>query len=288
MPDWSSIDSKMTPTRIRIKALQEACGSGATEQAFHCSSACLCQASLRKRIGDAPSISKGDWTYIGAEYGEAMICDRPSRVLFVSMERPKKRETDSESFEKTQQSFRHSCRCRSNPHMGGTDTILKYLLDCGTPEERRCQQFALSNSVRCSPINTGSSSRSTLKMLEECRRHTDKIIEALRPHIIITQGTNPYCSVAHVLSLPPSPLPLFANENDRVGPGHRFANDRVGRGHRFAEVRRHRHMLVLRTAHPAHYPGFRWKRGELPAHLLKAIVDLRDRFGTSRSDHCAD
>ena len=200
MPDWPSIDSKMTPTRMGIKTLQTTSGSGATEYAFHCSSACRCQASLRKRVGDAPGISKGDWTYVGAQYGEAMIRDRPAKVLFVSMERPKK--TDSERFEDTQKSFRNSCLTRFNPHMGGTDTILAHLLDCETPPEHRCQQFALTNSVRCSPIGVGSSSRSTPTMLKECGRHTDKIIGALRPHIIVTQGANAYASVGR-RPLPP-------------------------------------------------------------------------------------
>ena len=275
MPDWPNIDSKMTPTRIDIKNLQEDSGCGATGRAFHCSSACRCQASLRKRIGDAPSISNGDWTYVGAQYGEAMIRDSPARILFVSMERPRSLETDSEPFEKTQQSFRNSCLKRRNPHMGGTDTILKHLLDYETPKERRCQQFALTNSVRCSPIDIGSSSSSTSDMLKECRRHTEAIIRALRPDIIVTQGANPYQSVARALCLPQDSL--FANNNNRRGGGRRFA-----------EIRRNYDILVLRTAHPARYAGFRWKIGKLPAHLAKAIVVLRDRFGSTRSCDSAD
>ena len=263
MPDWTSLDSEMTPTRIAVKALQEDSGSAAAD-AFNCSSADLCEKSLRKRVGNIP-VSRGDWTYIGAEYGQATICDKPARVLFISMERPKNHETDS--FEQTQESFRNSCLKRRNPHMGGTDTILAHLLDCGIPEERRCQQFALTNSVRCSPITGDSGSRSTSEMLFECRRHTKAIIGALRPHIIITQGANPYVSVASVLCLPKEPL--CGNDNNRQG-----------RGRRFAEVRRDHDTLVLRTAHPAHYPEFRWKRGELPPHLAKAIDILRNLYGT--------
>lgn len=263
MPAWPSIDSEMTPTRIAVKTLQQDSGSAAAD-AFNCSSADLCEKSLRRRIGHTLCISKGDWTYVGPEYGQAAICDQPARILFVSMERPKSREPDS--FEKTQQSFRHACLKRSNPHMGGTDTILAYLLDRGTPEERRCQQFALTNSVRCSPITGDSRSRSTPRMLAECRRHTEAIIEALRPHIIVTQGANPYDSVAHGLFLQ-GKQPLFRNDNNRLG-----------RSRRFAEVRRDRGVLILRTAHPARYPDFRWNKGKLPAHLAEAIRDLRERW----------
>ena len=123
MPDWTEIDMRMTATRIDVRTLQEDMGSGAAVGAFRCSSWNLCEESLRKRVGDT-QITQGDWTYVGHEYGQAIVRGKPARILIVSMERPKGHETDLELFEETQESCRESCRKRSNPHMGGVATML--------------------------------------------------------------------------------------------------------------------------------------------------------------------
>ena len=264
MPDWNDIDRTMTATRIDVRTLQEKMGSGAAEGAFHCSSWNRCEESLRKRVGDT-RITQGDWTYVGHEYGHAIIRGKPARILFVSMERPKGHETDLEPFEKTQESFRESCRKHSNPHMGGVDTILCHLLDAENMADQRCQRFALTNSVRCAPITKDSNSRSTNTMLRKCQRHTEAIMASLMPDIVVTQGNLAYEGTERIV---PTEL-HWGNDNGRASQGRRFA-----------EVRRGAGILLLRTAHPARYPEFKWSKGNLPEHLGDAIDVIRDLHGT--------
>ena len=267
MPDWTEIDMRMTATRIDVRTLQEDMGSGAAVGAFRCSSWNLCEESLRKRVGDT-QITQGDWTYVGHEYGQAIVRGKPARILFVSMERPKGHETDSEPFEKTQKSFRESCRKRSNPHMGGVDTILCHLLDPEATADQRSQQFALTNSVRCAPMAKDSNSRSTNTMLRKCQRHTEAILASLMPDIVVTQGYLAYEGIERIV---PTELHWW---ND---------NGRASQGRRFAEVRRGAGILLLRTAHPARYPEFKWSKGNLPKHLGEAIDFVRDLHGTQDS-----
>ena len=262
MHRWDRTDREMTPARIAIKALQEKLGIGASDECFRCGSFdTQCKPSIEKTLGKV-QISKGDWTYVGHEYGQARIRNKLARILFVSMERPKSNQKP-EQFEDTQRAFREACFHRKNPHMGGTDIELECLLDPTTPREKRCMQFALTNSVRCRPVSNRANSRSTPIMVKECRHHTKAIIATLQPDVIVTQGKPAFGSIAK----------LYKTETV-----HKARNGREGRTARFVEVRRSDNLLFLRTAHPANHVGFRWKRGPIPDYLGDAIEVLRNLY----------
>ena len=265
MSQWDRIDSEMTPMRADVKALQERLGSGASDGCFHCNSfETRCKPSIFENTGTV-SISTGDWTYVGYSYGRARIRGTPARILFVSMERPKGSKIP-ESFDATQRAFRESCFNRRNPHMGGTDLELECLLDPMTTRETRCQQFALTNSVRCVSVSDDARSKSTPTMVTECQRHTKAIVETLKPSVIVTQGEFAYRSICNIY------------ETERI---HGTNNGREGQSRRSAEVRRGGRVLYLRTAHPAHHAGFPYKRGPIPLYLRDAINVLRDLHETS-------
>ena len=261
MQRWDRTDRDMTPARVAVKNLQEELGVGASDECFHCDSFdSHCKPSIKDRLGKV-LISKGDWTYVGHEYGQARIRGKLARILFVSMERPKSNQK-SEPFEETQRAFRAACFHRRNPHMGGTDIELEFLLD-PTPPEKRCMQFALTNSVRCRPVSNRANSRSTPTMVKECKRHTNAIIATLQPDVIVTQGKPASESIANLY------------ETNIV---RRMDNGRQGRTFRFAEVGQAGSMLFLRTAHPANHVGFRYKRGPAPPYLRDAIAFLRSLY----------
>ncbi len=258
------IDREMTPARIAVKALQEKLGIGASDECFRCGSLdTQCKPSSEKMLGKV-LISKGDWTYVGHEYGQARIQNKLARILFVSMERPKSNQKP-EKFEDTQRAFREACFHRQNPHMGGTDIELEGLLDPTTTREKRCMQFALTNSIRCRPVSNRANSQSTPIMVEECKRHTKSIISTLQPDVIVTQGKPAFGSIAK----------LYKTETV-----YKAKNGRQGQTVRFAEVRRGDSLLFLRTAHPANHVGFRWKRGPISDYLGDAIEVLRKLYAT--------
>lgn len=262
MRRWDRTDREMTPARVAVRNLQEDLGIGASDECFHCDSFDIhCKPSIEKRLGEDVLISKGDWTYVGHEYGQARIRGKLARILFVSMERPKSNQ-ESESFEETQKAFRKACFHRDNPHMGGTDIELECLLD-PTPPEKRCMQIALTNSVRCRPVSSSANSRSTPTMVGECKHHTKAIIATLQPDVIVTQGKPAFGSIAKLY---------------RTETVYKTNNGRQGQTSRFAEVRRSDSMLFLRTAHPANHVGFRYKRGPAPPYLRDAITFLRSLY----------
>ena len=180
------------------------------------------------------------------------------------MERPLPK---PEEFEETQYQFRTACFKRSNPHMGGTDVELKYLLD-PTPCEQRCRQFALTNSVRCRPSSPNMESQSTSTMIAKCQAHTKAIIEILTPDIIVTQGKYPSEGIVEMFD---SEI-IFKSDNGSTRP------------YRKAEVRRSGDVLFLLTAHPACHPGLRWKSGCLPDYLCDAINEVRDLYAADSGE----
>ena len=274
--DWKIVDSEMTPWRTKIKDLQIERGIGNSEGCFDCEHWECCYASIPDQQKN--NVSKGDWTYVGHQYGKASVNGKKAKILFVSMDRPWGGGR-CEQFEETQQSFRESAKGRYNPHMGGVDVELEHLLDEETSCEDRCQQFALTNSVRCSPRPDlwarPADSQSTSKMKENCATHTKAIIQALEPDIIIAQGANPRNSMCR----------LF--DPDIVG---RYHNGRIGRSFRSVEIEKKeigadKQVLFLLTAHPARYPGFGWKAGYLPDELKKAFERAREIYsGTDARD----
>ena len=262
MPEWERIDSEMADMRCAVYGLQTRSKFGAEH--FDCQFFDECCKSLEKRVR-REDVVPGDWTYVGYQYGSAMINGRCAKVLFVAMERPLEK---PETFGCTQGAFRSSCFERSNAHMGGTDVVLKYLLDCPTTREDRCQQFTLTNSVRCRPRPKNARSGSTSTMAQRCQRHTESIVDELKPDIIVTQGSKfSYQQIVNLFNL--KDLPRTGNGGQRQQK-------------RWVEVGKRNGIIFLLTAHPANYPGFAWKSGRLPCHLrnaIQAVRDLWDRQG---------
>ena len=265
--DWQSVDSKMTSGRRKIKDLQTKLKIGNSAGCFNCEHWKSCHKSM-KISGEQVSeeqVIKGDWTYVGRKYGEASVNGKEARILFVSMDRGYD-ENRCEKFEDTQVAFRTAALERSNPHMGGVDVELEHLLDEGTSTEIRCQQFALTNAVRCCPYSENASSKSTPTMKRNCEHHTKAIIQALEPDIIIAQGRHPCDSMCKLFDL------------DIV---ERYRNERTGRA---SEIGTDKQALFLLTGHPARYPGFGWRSGYLPDELEKAFERARKIYAGTDND----
>ena len=263
MSHLEPIDTEMTPMRRAVRDRQGELGIGASAGCFHCKEFdTSCYPSIVRRMGEVEVI-KGDWTYVGQQYGQAMIAKKRAKILFVSMERPL---PEPEEFEETQYQFRTACLERCNPHMGGTDVELKCLLD-PTPPKERCKQFSLTNSVRCRPCPSNARSQSTSMMIAKCQAHTKAIIGILKPDIIVTQGRHPSDSI----------IKLFDSE-----VVFKKDNRRHSRSLRKVEIRRGGGVLFLLTAHPANHPSFRWRSGGLPDYLHDAINKLRDLYAADR------
>ena len=267
--NWDNIDAGMTPWRTRVKNLQTQLGIGASKGCFDCEHSDSCYESLSHKFS-RDDIVWGDWTYVGRQYGEALIGGKKAKILFVSMDRGGGDKSKKEEFEETQNSFRASAYCRYNPHMGGVDVELKHLLDETTSREDRCQQFALTNSVRCRPITGKQKSESTSVMKQNCKFHTQAIIQELEPDIIIAQGRNQDpkietpCQIICTLFNPDIKKKYYCKGRSPV---------EIGRGEE---------ILFLLTAHPAYYSrqGAKWDKGDdLPTdELKKAFVQAREIY----------
>ena len=252
------VDSVMTPWRKKVKDLQTQRGIGASEGCFNCDHFMSCSESIKKKH-NKKKLYKGDWTYVGRQYGKAFVSGKRAKILFLSMERPGDRE--HQEFETTQKEFREGAFFRGNPHMAGVDVQLAYLIDEETPLNR-CQQFALTNSVRCHPASERSKSESTAEMIENCREHTRAIVEALHPDIVIVQGRDRDCGFeAKILK--------------QYGGYGTTAEIGVAR-------LRGKEVLTLHTAHPAYYSewwGFQWRR-RLPAGMGRAFNRAKEMFAS--------
>ena len=273
--DWKIVDSEMTCWRTKIKDLQTKWGIGSAEAyspegCFHCEHWECCYKSIyKKNKVEKNNVSKGEWTYVGHQYGEALVNGKngkKAKILFVSMLKQiwdEKKLKKGEDFESVQKGFRTGALERINPHMGGVDVELEHLLDEGTSREDRCQQFALTNAVRCCFLLEETSYHATGIMEKNCASHTKAIIQALEPDIIIAQGNNPRHSLRKLFD--PCIVETYCNEM----PGPQF---------RSVEIGQHEEFLFLLTAHPANYPGFAWKRGCLPDELKKAFKRAREIY----------
>ena len=260
--NWKIVDSEMTPWRTKIKDLQIERGIGNSEGCFDCEHWECCYASIPDQQKN--NVSKGDWTYVGHQYGKASVNGKKAKLLFVSMDRPWGGGR-CEQFEETQQSFRESAKGRYNPHMGSVDVELEHLLDKETSCEDRCQQFALTNAVRCCFRLGASKYHATPTMEKNCASHTKAIIQALAPDIIIAQGKNPHNSLRK----------LFNLDRDIV---ETYCNKMTGPQFRSVEIGQREEFLFLLTAHPANTPGFGWKTGYLPDELKKAFKRAREMY----------
>ena len=101
-------------------------------------------------------------------------------------------------------------------------------------------QFALTNSVRCRPVNeqAKSASGTSWEMVEECSGHTRKVVEALSPDIIISQGQKPNWSIDL----------LYKPEHV-----YELKDDRVQKRARRATIGSDAERLYLLSSHPANH-----------------------------------
>ena len=67
MPNWKHVDQVMTDMRTDVRDLQRNLKIGADEH-FRCEHYGKCEESIHKELGH-----KGDWTYVGHQYGRATI-----------------------------------------------------------------------------------------------------------------------------------------------------------------------------------------------------------------------
>ncbi|MDE0555327.1 MAG: hypothetical protein OXI24_13985 [Candidatus Poribacteria bacterium] len=262
--NWTVIDNEMTPWRKKVKDLQTQLGSGNSEDCFSCEHFPKCKESVDSNA----DIRKGDWTYVGRQYGKALINGKKARILFVSMERPWDGTNRWQDFKDTQKDFREGAYTRSNPHMGGVDAELTYLLDKTTSPADRCQQFALTNAVRCVSYFHNSDAQSTLEMQKNCSNHTKEIIQVLKPDIIIAQGRgNPCESMRSLFSFD---IEKKYREESTSVEIVEIGKDKDGR-------------IFLLTPHPAFYTypdnSFKWKWNDLPTDSLeKAFKQAREIY----------
>lgn len=268
MTNRDPIDTVMTPWREKVFDLMDGELKVAATTGFACRDFESCNESVG---GSLSSGRRGDWAYVGAQYGDALVGGRRTRVLFVSMDRPHNPKEDPiRPFEKDQHNFRLGALRRSNPHMGGVDVELESLLDPGVSAEDRCEQFALVNAVLCGPPErAGMTSVSSETMVVNCRKHTGRVMQELDPDVVIVQGNDARESVRASI--------VGAERVDL------WTNQREKQPHRWVELVRARiggekQALFLLTSHPAHYPGLRWKQGQLPEELADAIARTRDEY----------
>lgn len=280
MTDRNATGRQRTEWQEKIYDLQvNKLGIGAEKGTFCCEYFKECDRSVGYGISKG---RKGDWAYVGNQYGEASVGGKPARVLFVAMDRPFKGKEGERSFLEyweTHEGWRDGARFRGNPHMGGVDVELEYLVEDSTQPDDRCQQFSLVNSVFCGPLaaRTGKgkpsmSSRSSHTMKGNCRNHIERLIQALRPDIVIAQGNGPKDGLRGLL-------------RDGVDVGC-WKNEKSGRGRRSVELMKGRveggqTALFLLTGHPAYYPGFSWKRGKLPEELKRGLTRVREEYTAS-------
>lgn len=203
----------------------------------------------------------GTWPYVGLEYGAAIVRGKPTRILFIAMDRGS--DGHELMFPDTQEAFRKAAEQRTNWHMGGVALLMAGLLDDGTCAKYSLQ-FALTNAVKCVLSNKKNMNANLDRtMICNCANHLWSEIEDLRPHLIITQGTHPRETVvAHYSDL--KPLVKVVDQT------------------RSCQILRRDHLIVLTTPHPARQRGLKYKRGALglgqgsmPPFWEEAIVETR-------------
>lgn len=271
-------DGGMSPWRQKIRDLM----SGdelrvAPISGFACCDFGACNQSIGGRLSSG---RKGDWAYVGEQYGEAAIGGRKVKVLFVSMDHPHDPEQDDiRPFEDYQRDYRSGALDRHNPHMGGVDAEMVALLDPGVSAEDRCEQFSLVNAVLCGPPGeAGMTSVSSATMRSNCEKHTKSVIRTLEPDIVVAQGQNPQRICR---SLSTTAIGRWAVKRKPAGtrPASLPKRNRVAAVHR-GNVGGKPVWFVL-TAHPSHYSrkGIRfWSSCSMPDELTMAFRTVRDQY----------
>lgn len=260
-------DRLMTPARRAVKALMEVELKVGPTIDFDCCDIEFCNRSAKG--GLSPGVGRrGDWAYVGAHYGQAIVGGQKAKVLFVSKDRPYKGGMRHWPFEFSQskQDFRGNANPDGNDHMRGVYYELKHLLDEGVTDEALTHQFALVNAVLCGPVGAKNKSgghlmvsRSTGMMQSKCRKNTVRIIQTLEPDIVVVQGPKAQhegmrrCFSLGTIEKWPDPHPeLCAGQ---------------------VEGKR---VLFLLKHHPSRYN--RAKRGFGPPELLDSLNRLRECY----------
>lgn len=220
---------------------------------------------------------KGDYAYVGAEYGGALVAGKPARILFVSMDRNRRvlrngqRDTAHLTFDEVQQGYHDGALTPgNNPHMDGVDCELAFLLAADVRPEARCRQFALVNAVLCGPPAPNTRSRATPVMQSNCRRHGQRIIRELEPDIIVAQGRK------HPTNLCMSFKPEIVCDKWEGRGSPTVARGPIGG----------KTVWFVITSHPGWYRGFAPKArrsdfrhvDDLPEELTEAFAFVRDRY----------
>ena len=241
------LDFKITPYRTSIKGLYSSLGIIPTARKdFKCCFYKECSKPERT----------GDWLYVGADYGEASISGKKTKILFVAMDGggvvPEY--SEEQRFEDAQSVWHGAVENPGNPHMSGVHLIMKKLVDEENPSIF-ANQLALTNSVKCTKYTKVMKTTSTSVMIGNCSNHLLEEIKCLEPNLIITQGSFPKRSVTYRLKLNGPPIYRFPNSE--------------GRG--VAEIFKSEEWLVLATPHPARLKGMSWNERRLPTFFNDAI-----------------
>ena len=202
-------DYKSIYFRSQIKKLYSELKIDIPTNSFGCAHLSSCLNS----INSDRNLHKGNWAYVGVEYGNAKIQGRQVRILFIAMDRGGKNRKDEETFAETQCSFRSSTECPKNAHMGGVSLIMKELVDDKEPTVYS-HQFALTNADKCSKPSKHRKYEANEKMRQNCVDHLDREIKVLRPDLIITQGSDPTKTVKRLLKLA-NPTDTFKHSDGR-------------------------------------------------------------------------
>lgn len=249
-------DHRDTEFRRKIQQFYAENGLEPTElgESFGCKFLSDCAISCPE---EGLCLHTGTWPYIGSEYGEATIYGSRARILFIAMERGGRFNPSNEpTFSHTQNAFREGAETRHNPHMGGTSQLIEALID--ENNRRRCSSvFALTNAVKCVWNTENQNSCSTSAMKSKCAEYLLGEIEALHPHLIITQGDHPATTLRRLY---PS-LTALGEFSGAAGS---------------ATVMSGENFILMTTPHPARKKGWRWKKGPLPDFLIDAASGARE------------
>ena len=279
MAGIEAIDRLMTDDRKEVYVLMKGRQIGSSEKVFACEFFARCDESVH---GGLSKGRKGDWAYVGAQYGRARISGRQARILFVSMDRnrvvsdldddAKGDDPEFWSFEAVQSQFRNACS-QGDPHMNGVGRAMQCMVGADVARNDYAQQFALVNSVLCGVRWTDTESRAEPTMKRNCSEHVKTILAKLEPDILVAQG----------MDQPRSLVEAFETYTVKRWPGK--GAPRVARGEFEG-----RYPWIVITAHPGFYsrgiPGKERLRhgpaGLLPNELEEAFDLVRDRY--SRGD----
>lgn len=251
-------DTRKTDSRASIQALYARRGIVPSSADFNCRSLHRCSESGRVNL------RKGNWAYVGADYGDARIEGHAAKILFVAMDRGGAWGSDDEPFEETQRSFRATTEVPPNPHMRGLVLTMRALTD-ERSQRAFAGQYALTNAVKCIRSTKSQATNASTTMISQCASHLRAEIDELAPDVLITQGTHPTATVRGLHS------------------GMELIKEFHGATGRQTGVWRTPNRIVLTMPHPARQPGLKWTTGEIPDFWADAISLTREKVASELS-----